>query len=551
MQDFELPDDADRLLEMAEREKKRRIAQRSPADFAEYASDGHWKPFAHLQLLNHHLMRAARGEAKRLIVMMPPQHGKSTLTSEYFPAWYLGMNPTKRVILASYEAEFARDWGRKVRNILTEHGPEIFDLAIRQDSHASNDWEIDKAGIPPQHTGGMKTAGIGGPVTGKKADLLIIDDPVKNSQEAMSETIQKRNYEWYLSTALTRVSEHGIIVLIQTRWAVEDLAGKLIKDMATKGEQWELVSLPGIALQAETWPTGWTRNAGDPLCPQLFSLETLLKRQRAMSDYLWSALYQQSPLPLGGSMFKAEWFKRWKVYEQQPGYISILDDLYKFDPWKCTRYMTIDSAMTEKEIGEKKADDPDYTVIGVWCALPTPQGPMLLLLSLYRGQMNSPQILEKMRDAKEKWRPAFIAVEAVGGGLALYQFAKSAGLAVKKISKSDADDVFLKIEGEKVVRAMQAQPLMQEGRFFVPEVASWLPEYLMEMLSFPLSAKKDQVDMTAYAVLIAEKYKIGQAYSDGAKSRVDYPENYRRAADDDKPLDVMSRYCGLKPPGVK
>lgn len=530
------------------READRDLARLSPAGLAEVASEGRWKLHPHMKLLNHHLLEAVAGRTKRLIVMMPPQHGKSTLTSEYFPAWYLGTHPEKRVILASYEADFAASWGKKVRSILEEHGRNLFGVGVQRTSSASDRWDIDAPNVPTQHSGGMMTAGIGGPVTGKKADLLIIDDPVKNAVEAMSETTQKRNYDWYLSTALTRVSENGIVIIIQTRWAVEDLAGKLIKDMETKGEQFKLVSLPAIALQDEIWETGWTRKKGEPLCPGLFSLATLLARQRAMTDYLWSSLYQQSPLPLGGSIFKAGYFEgRWTTSSNQPGYYRVLD--YNFDMWAYPRFVTVDSAMTEKEVGEKKAEDPDYTVIGTWCVLPIHTGTLLLLLDVKRGQWATPGILDAMREVRDKWRPGFIAIESVGGGLALFQMAQKVGLKVKKISKSNADDVFLQIEGDKVARAIAATDLMNERRFFLPDVAVWIPEYLGELLAFPLSAKKDQVDMTAYAVAIAEKYTGRDLYAEMLKGDRVYPEvglnadaGYNLGSQDDVAPDPMEGF---------
>ena len=527
--------------EELERERLRRKARLSPADLAEITSEGRWIRHPHAELINHHLLRASRGESRRLMVMMPPQHGKSTLTSLYFPAWMLGTHPDKRIILASYEADFARSWGRKVRDLLTEHGPNLFDVTIRQDTAAADDWNVDSPSVPTQLAGGMTTAGIGGPLTGRRADICIIDDPVKNSMEAMSETIQARNYEWYLTTALTRVSDRGIVVLIQTRWAVEDLAGKLLRDMNSIGEQWDIVSLPAIALQNESWPTGWDRPSGSPLCPQLFTLDTLEKRRSAMSDYLWSSLYQQSPIPLGGSVFKDSYFKRFKLSTKQPGYYEILDGLYSFDPWTLTRFVTIDSAMTEKEAGTKKADDPDYTVLGVWAVLPTPSGPILLLLDLKRGQWQTPEILDAMQEIKSKWRPAFIAIEAIGGGLALYQFAKRCGYSVRKISKGKADDVFLEVEGDKLARAFMAVPTMAEGRFFIPEVAPWIADYLAELLTFPMGAKKDQVDMTSYGCLIAEKFKTGFTRTDeSSRPSRSEDDGYRRSGDNDSPTNPLA-----------
>ena len=455
-------------------------------------------------------MRAARGDVRRLMIFTPPQHGKSTLCSHYFPAWYVGTNPHKRMILVSYEANFAASWGRKVRDVLDEYGQEIFGGRLRNDSSARDNWDLDV--YQPQ--GGMATAGIGGPITGKTGNLVMIDDPIKNAVEAMSDATRVRNYEWFFSAALTRVSDDGIVVIIQTRWAQNDLSGQLIKDMQTKGERWEIVSLPAISETDEEWPTGWSRSRGSALCPGLFSIDTLETRRKAMSEYLWSALYQQRPIPLSGSIFKEAHFRRWRMSADQPGHIEILDGLYKFDPWKTIRFLTIDPALKEKEIGAEKAEDPDYTVMCTWCALPTPSGPMLVMLDLLRARTQAPETIEAMKRAREKWRPAFLATATAGAGLAIFQFAKAAGLAVREIrevaraNQKIEDGTFLRLEGSKTARAIQAVPMMAEGRFFVPESAPWLPEYLDEMLSFPLAAHDDQCDATVFGVAVAEKVSV-------------------------------------------
>ena len=169
----------------------------TPSDLAWMVSGGKWSPADHLLLLDEALVKVSLGQIKRLMIFMPPRHGKSELTSKYYPAWYLGHNPDKRVILTSYEADFAASWGYKVRNILQEHGKSLFGINLSQKSSAKNRWDI------LGHTGGMITAGIGGAITGKGADLLIIDDPIKNAEEAQSRTYRQKTYDWYISTAFT------------------------------------------------------------------------------------------------------------------------------------------------------------------------------------------------------------------------------------------------------------------------------------------------------------------------------------------------------------
>ena len=192
-----------------------------PAGLARYVTRGAWKIAPHLDLLSRRLVAVACGEVRRLLVVMPPRHGKSLLCSVFFPAWYLGTYPDRRVILASYESDFAAGWGRKTRDVLEEHGP-LFGVSLRSDSSAANRWDI--AG----RAGGMISVGVGGAATGRGADLFIIDDPVKSLEDAQSEAMSRRAWDWYRGVARTRLEPGGAIVLIMTRWAEQDLAGRLL-----------------------------------------------------------------------------------------------------------------------------------------------------------------------------------------------------------------------------------------------------------------------------------------------------------------------------------
>lgn len=209
----------------------------TPAWFAYTASHGLWRPFDHLLFLNRKILDIVAGRIKRLMVFLPPRHGKSEFISKYFTAWVLGKFPDTRIILASYEADFAASWGRKARDLLEEHGPSLFGVRVSGKSSAANRWDIEG------HEGGMVTAGVNGPITGKGADIAIIDDPVKNDQEAMSETYRTRAWEWYKSTFRTRLQRDGAIILIMTRWHQDDLAGKLLQAQKEGGEKWDVVSL--------------------------------------------------------------------------------------------------------------------------------------------------------------------------------------------------------------------------------------------------------------------------------------------------------------------
>jgi len=251
-------------------------------------------------LVNDLLVRMAEGKCSRAIISMPPRHGKSELISANLPAWFLGMFPDKRILLSSYEADFAAQWGRRARNLIKEFGG-IFPEPVEVDpeSTATSRWSI------LGHKGSMQTAGIGGALTGKGADIAIIDDPIKNSQMAASKTNREMQWDWYKSTMYTRLEPGAGILLVMTRWHEEDLAGKLLHEMEEGGEKWEVLSLPSIAEENDQMG----RKPGEALWPSRFGLDKLSMIRRTVGPYWFAGLYQQRPAPLEGGIFKREWFE--------------------------------------------------------------------------------------------------------------------------------------------------------------------------------------------------------------------------------------------------
>jgi len=199
------------------------LSMSTPAAWAKTVSRGGWQAADHLMEVNRQIMAMlhSRTGARVLLIEAPPRHGKSEFISKYFPAWYLGMYPENRVMLTSYEANFARSWGRKARNVLDEFGKDWFNVTVSTEQKSAVDWETN-------HGGGMVTAGVGGALTGRGANLLIIDDPIKNAEEAISETIRDKQWDWWQSTASTRLEPGGIVVVMATRWHKDDLIGKLL-----------------------------------------------------------------------------------------------------------------------------------------------------------------------------------------------------------------------------------------------------------------------------------------------------------------------------------
>ncbi|NMA28428.1 MAG: terminase, large subunit, partial [Burkholderiales bacterium] len=220
-----------------------RLREASPAALAEWLSDGSWVRARHLERLNDRLLDFATGRIRRLLVSMPPRHGKSELISHWLPVWYLNTWPERRIILATYGADFAADWGRRVRNTVQEHADSLR-VRIAQDSAASNRWHTTAGG-------GMVAAGAGGPLTGRGADLFIIDDPIKTAEDAYSATWRERVWDWWTTTARTRLEPGASVVVLMTRWHDDDLAGRILRNAQESGDGWEVLNLPALAEEGD------------------------------------------------------------------------------------------------------------------------------------------------------------------------------------------------------------------------------------------------------------------------------------------------------------
>lgn len=249
-------------------------------------SDGAWVPARHLMAIDREVSRAVMGYGPRILVIeAPPRHGKSEYTSKYLPTWLAAIQPNKNTILSSYEASFARSWGQKARDLVNEHSKTL-GVSVSRSQSAANDWGIQG------HSGGMKTAGAGGPLTGKGAHVFICDDLIKNHEEALSPTVRASHWDWWQSTASTRIEPGGLAILMGTRWHAEDLQGKVLTAAETgEGPPVLRIKLPAIAEDGD-----WLGRApGDPLWPERWSLEVLHQRRKALDAYWWGSLYQQGP----------------------------------------------------------------------------------------------------------------------------------------------------------------------------------------------------------------------------------------------------------------
>ncbi len=259
----------------------------TPALFARAATDGRFLLPRHVAAISEAICDTITGRSEPiLLIEAPPRHGKSELVSKFLPAWYLGVWPDRRVMLAAYEATFARSWGRKARQVFVESTCPVFGRGLSGDNSAADDWSTTAGG-------GMSTAGVGGPMTGRGAHLLIIDDPVKNAEEALSATTRENHWDWWQSTASTRLEPGGVVIGIMTRWHEDDIFGRLLKS----GGQIRRLTLPALAEPGDVLG----RQPGEALWPERYPVQRLEQMRRERSEYWWRALFQQRPGKWGES----------------------------------------------------------------------------------------------------------------------------------------------------------------------------------------------------------------------------------------------------------
>lgn len=428
---------------------QRRSIRRSLTDWCRFAG---FEPARHHRLLIDKLEAITRGDIDRLAVFMPPGAAKSTYASILFAPWYFGAHPDHCIIAASHTAELAEKWGRRVRNLVSEHAL-VLGAGLAADSQAAGRWETDRGGE-------YFAAGVGGAIAGRRADLVVIDDPVRSREDADSELIRDKTWDWYRSDLYTRLKPGGRICLIQTRWHEDDLAGRLLEDMGKGGDQWEVISLPAIAEGAD--PLG--RRVGEALWPEWENNDDLGRKRRAVSPRDWSALYQQRPAPEDGDYFKAEWLK---PYDKTPAKETL------------RVYGASDYAVT--------ADGGDYTchvIVGL-----DPDGQMYLL-DLWRRQSASDEWVEAFCDLVIKWKPMAWAEEQgqIRAGVGPYLDRR------QRERKAYCAREAFPTRGDKAVRAQSIRGRMALECLYVPTKADWYPALRSELLSFPAGKHDDQVD---------------------------------------------------------
>lgn len=414
-----------------------------------------WQTPPHLRLINKYLRAMSAGQLDRLNINLPPRHGKSLLISQYFPAWFLLTYPWRRVILCSYEAGFAAQWGRKVRDLVLRWGPEYFGVHLADDSKAADRWEISGAG------GGMQTAGVGGPILGKGADLLIFDDLTKNAEEALSPTMREKTWDWITSTAYTRLEPGGAVVNVQQRWHTDDVTGKIREN--EKG-RWVELELPALAKEGDVLG----RKVGEALWPERYPVK-VLEEKRRLAPTWFAAQYQQVPIDIEGGFFRG--LERIQVVGAAP----TVDQFTR-------RVRFWDLASTEAQSGA----DPDWTV-GV--LMGRDKSGAFWVLDMRRERLGPKAVRQLIKQtALTDGRGVPIRIEREGGS--------SGKIAAESIITEDLagwSAFAVPARGSKAERAEPWGAQIEAGNVRMVS-GEWNRVLLTEHRSFPLGTHDDIVD---------------------------------------------------------
>jgi len=475
------------LFEMAEEyigSLKREKAQHNFMDFVKEM----WPGFIHGR---HHAILAkkfeeiAQGKLKRLMISLPPRHTKSEFGSFLLPAWFLGRDSTKKIIQCSNTAELAVGFGRKVRNLVdSEAYARIFpNVGLRSDSKAAGRWSTNGGGE-------YFAIGVGGTVTGKGADLLIIDDPHSEQEAAIASSnpeVYDKVYEWYSSGPRQRLQPGGAIIVIMTRWSKRDLIGKILQSNAERdGEDWEVINLPAIL------------PSGKSLWPEFWSLKELEALKNELPVSKWNAQYQQTPTGDAGALVKREW---WQIWEGET-------------PPKCDYLIqSWDTAFTKNE----RSDYSACTTWGVFYKNENPDDANIILLDAFKERMEFPELKAKALEMYKEWEPDAFIIEAKASGAPLIYELRSMGIPVSEFTPTRGND--------KISRMNSVTDLFASGKVWCP-ARRWAEEVIEEMAAFPNSDHDDLVDSSTQALIRFRKGGFIRLPSD----EKDEPVNFRRKA---------------------
>ena len=416
---------------------------------------------------SHHKQVAKKFEklsttrGSRIIVNMPPRHTKSEFASYLLPAWLIGKNPKLKIIQTTHTAELAVRFGRKVRNLMElDIYKQIFpDVDLKADSKAAGRWETGQGGE-------YYAAGVGGAITGRGADLLIIDDP-HSEQDALSDSALDNAYEWYTSGPRQRLQPGGSIVVVMTRWSLKDLTGKLIKAQTSDvmSDQWDIVEFPAIL------------PSGNLLWPEFWDKDELLRVKASLSLSKWNAQWQQNPVAEEGAIIKKEWWNKWEEKKIPP--VSYIMQSY-------------DTAFSKKETA-------DYSAITTWGVFqPKEGGPdNIILMDAKRGRWDFPELKETALEEYNYWEPDMILIEAKATGTPLTDELRRVGIPVVNYTPSRGND--------KHTRMHMVAPMFESGRVWAPD-KRFSEDVIDECAAFPHGDHDDFCDSMTMALI---RYRKG------------------------------------------
>jgi predicted phage terminase large subunit-like protein len=453
-----------KIFELVEELEERKSAEQAQKSFMAFVQKV-WPAFihgAHHAKMAEAFEKVAEGKIKRLIINMPPRHTKSEFASYLLPAWFLGKFPNKKVIQTSHTAELAVGFGRKVRNLVDQDTyREIFPgVGLQTDSKAAGRWATNKGGD-------YFAIGVGGAVTGKGADILIIDDPHSEQEAAQAEInpeIYDKTYEWYTSGPRQRLQPGGAIIIVMTRWSKKDLTGQVIKAASQRsGEEWEVIEFPALL------------PSGKPLWPQFWPRSELEALQKELPHGKWMAQYQQNPTSESSAIVKREW---WQVWED--------DEAPNCD----FTLMSWDTAF-------EKSNRADYSALTHWGVFYHPDDTGLpqaniILLNAFRERMEFPKLKQTAIDQFNEWEPDSVIIEKKASGAPLIYEMRAMGIPVQEFTPSKGND--------KISRLNAVSDLFASGRVWAPNT-HWAEEVIEEVASFPAGEHDDYVDSVSLALM--------------------------------------------------
>ena len=411
----------------------------------------------HHRVIAKKLEAVARGELKRLIINMPPRHSKSEFASYLMPAWFLGRNPKLKIIQATHNTELAVRFGRKVRDLIDD--PEyktIFpDTNLKEDNKGAGKWGTDKGAE-------YFAAGVGAAITGRGADLLVIDDP-HSEQDALSESAFDNAYEWYTSGPRQRLQPGGAIIIVMTRWGKKDLTGRLLAQQGgdLMSDKWDVVEFPAIL------------PSDKPLWPEFWEKDALLSIKASLPASKWNAQWQQEPTSSESAIIKRDWWKMW--------------DKPKIPPLKYI-LQSYDTAFSKKQTA-------DYSAITTWGVFEPEEGGAdhVVLLDAQRGRWNFPELKEVAFEEYEYWEPDMVLVEAKATGTPLIDELRLRGIPALGFSPGKGTD--------KITRMHMVAPLFEAGMVWAPEDKSFADDVIEEVVSFPNGDNDDFCDSMTLALM--------------------------------------------------